>query len=385
MTTVGGVELRRRTEVKPDLVMIGAVSALTVVGLLMIYSATAPRLAAIGSSESTELVRQGFFVLLGVTAFIIASALSDRTWQALAPVVYGVALFLLVVVLSPVGVVRQGAQRWISLGIIDLQPSEIAKPAVVMALALLLAPVQENQMRWTRIARAIGIATLPAALVFVQPDLGTALVFGFVTVVMLFVAGTSVRQIAVLLISAVIGLVMMLELGVLQDYQVNRLVGFLNTEEHSLSLNYNQNQSQIAIGTGGLFGQGLFEGTQTNLAFVPSQSTDFIFTAVGEQLGFVGGSIVLGLFAVMIWRMLMVANLARDRFAQLTAAGIAAMFAFHVFVNVGMTVGILPVTGIPLPFLSEGGSFYISMMMSVGVVNSIWMRRVRPGQRPFTG
>jgi len=172
---------------------------------------------------------------------------------------------------------------------------------------------------------------------------------------------------------------------VLHEYQFNRLVGFLNTDEYSLSLNYNQNQSQVAIGSGGLFGQGLFEGSQTNLSYVPSQSTDFIFTAIGEQLGFVGGALVLGLFGLLIWRMLMVANLARDRFAQLTAAGIAAMFAFHVFVNVGMTLGILPVTGIPLPFLSFGGSFYLSMMLCVGVVNSIWMRRVRPGQRPFTG
>jgi len=149
-----------------------------------------------------------------------------------------------------------------------------------------------------------------------------------------------------------------------------------------LSYNYNQNQSQIAIGSGGLFGQGLFEGTQTNLAFVPSQSTDFIFTAIGEQLGFVGGALVILLFGVMIWRILRVATQARDRFAQLTAAGIAAMLAFHVFVNVGMTLGILPVTGIPLPFISYGGSFYMSMGLCVGVVNSIWMRRARvPGQR----
>lgn len=385
MTTLAGVELRKRREVKPDLVLIGAVAALSALGLVMIFSATAPRLAAGGHSRSEELVSQAVFVVLGVFVLITASAISDRTWQSLAPMIYAIALLLLLVVISPVGVVRQGAQRWISLGIIDLQPSEVAKPAVVMALALLLSPIQENRMRWIRVAKAVGLAAIPAGLVFFQPDLGTALVFGFVTVVMLFVAGTSFRQIALLLVAAVIALGMALELGVLHDYQVNRLVGFLNTDEHSLSLNYNQNQSQIAIGSGGLFGQGLFEGTQTNLAFVPSQSTDFIFTALAEQLGFVGGALVLGLFGVMIWRMLLIANFARDRFAQLTAAGIAAMFAFHVFVNVGMTVGILPVTGIPLPFLSAGGSFYMSMMLAVGVVNSIWMRRVRPGQRPFTG
>ncbi len=223
---------------------------------------------------------------------------------------------------------------------------------------------------------------MPTLLVFVQPDLGTALVFGFVMLVMLFVAGTSLRQISLLVLAGIVLLLAALELGVLHEYQVQRLTGFLNTDEHALSINYNQNQSQIAIGSGGLFGQGLFEGTQTNLSFVPSQTTDFIFTAIGEQLGFVGGAIVIGLFALMIWRMLLVAALARDRFAQLTAVGLAAMFAFHIFVNIGMTVGILPVTGLPLPFVSFGGSFYLSMALSIGVINSIWMRRARvPGER----
>ena len=383
-TTYTPVETRRRREVRPDLILIGSVAALSALGLLMIYSATAPRLAAAGASTTSQMIRQGWFVVLGIVVLVVASALSDRTWQALAPVVYILSLVLLLAV-DLVGATRQGAQRWISLGIIDLQPSEVAKSAVVMAIALMLAPSTENRVRWVQVAKAILIAGIPAVLVFFQPDLGTALVFGFVTVVMLFVAGTTGRQLGLLILGAVVILFAALEIGLLEDYQVNRLVGFLNTEEHSLSLNYNQNQSQIAIGAGGLFGQGLFQGTQTNLAFVPSQSTDFIFTAIGEQLGFVGGALVLGLYALMIWRMLMVANLARDRFAQITATGIAAMFAFHVFVNVGMTLGILPVTGIPLPFLSFGGSFYLTMMMSVGIVNSIWMRRIRPGQRPFTG
>jgi hypothetical protein len=143
------------------------------------------------------------------------------------------------------------------------------------------------------------------------------------------------------------------------EYQLERLEGFFSPNEQTLEVNYNQNQSQIAIGSGGMFGQGLFEGTQTNLAFVPSQTTDFIFTAVAEQLGFVGGTLVIGLYAALIWRMLMVALVARDRFGQLAATGIAAMFGFHVFVNIGMAVGLLPVTGLPLPFLSFGGSFYL--------------------------
>lgn len=382
MRTMNSVELKARASVKPDVVLLVVVAALTALGVIMIFTASAPRLEAAGASRSSQMIRQIIYVGFGVIVMFVATAISDRTWQSLAPVVYVTALLLLLAVLSPVGAIRQGAQRWIDLGIMDLQPSEVAKPAVVMALAVLLAPVTEATMRWVRIAKSLALAAVPAALVFVQPDLGTALVFGFVTVVMLFVAGTSIRQIAFLLAVGLIAVLAALELGLLHEYQVARLTGFLNSDEHALSYNYNQNQSQITIGSGGLFGQGLFEGTQTNLAFVPSQSTDFIFTAIGEQLGFVGGALVIGLFGVMIWRILLIASQARDRFAQLTAAGIAAMLAFHVFVNVGMTLGILPVTGIPLPFISFGGSFYMSMALCIGVVNSIWMRRARvPGQR----
>jgi len=326
------------------------------------------------------MVRQAVFVGGGAAVFVFASLLSVRSWRLFTPYLYAGTLLLLFAVLSPVGALRQGAQRWISLGIIDLQPSEVAKPVVILALALLLMPVEENRMRWLRIARALALMAVPAVLIFMQPDLGTMLVFGFVTVVMLFVAGTTVRQLLTLLAAAVLVLAIAVELDVLEEYQVDRLTGFLNRGEQTLSINYNQNQSQIAIGNGGMFGQGLFEGTQTNLAFVPSQTTDFIFTAVGEQLGFVGGALVIGIYAVMIWRMLSIAAAARDRFAQLTAAGVAAMFGFHVFVNVGMAVGLLPVTGLPLPFLSFGGSFYLSMALSVGIVNSIWMRRTKvPG------
>lgn len=382
MRAMNSVELKARASVKPDFILIIVVAALTALGVLMIFTASAPRLEAAGTSRSSQMVRQIIYVGLGVVVMFVATTLSDRTWQSLAPAFYVLALLLLLAVLSPVGAIRQGAQRWISLGFMDLQPSEVAKPAVVMALAALLAPVTEARMRWLRIAKALAIAAVPAAMVFVQPDLGTALVFGFVTVAMLFVAGTSMRQIVTLLVVGLVVVLAALQLEVLHDYQVARLTGFLNSDEHALSYNYNQNQSQIAIGAGGLFGQGLFEGTQTNLAFVPSQSTDFIFTAIGEQLGFVGGALVIGLFGIIVWRMLRVAALARDRFAQLTAAGIAAMIAFHVFVNVGMTLGILPVTGIPLPYISFGGSFYLSQALCIGVVNSIWMRRARvPGQR----
>lgn len=386
MTISAHVQLRPQVErSRPDFVMIGIIAVLTALGLIMILSTSGPRLEAEGSVRASQMIRQSTFVVLGVLAFLVATILSDRQWRLLTPWVYGSTLLLLILVLAPVGAIRQGAQRWISLGLFDLQPSEVAKPAVIMALAALLAGATENKVKWSRIFRAFGVVVVPAILIFLQPDLGTMLVFGFVTVVMLFVAGTDMRQLAILGFIAIASLIIAIEANVLADYQVDRLTGFLNPGEQTLSINYNQNQSQIAIGGGGMFGQGLFEGTQTNLAFVPSQTTDFIFTAVAEQLGFIGATTVIALYALLILRLLLIAAAARDRFGQLVAAGMAAMIAFHVFVNIGMTIGLLPVTGLPLPFLSFGGSFYISTLFSMGVAHSVWIHRSRVPLGPVPG
>jgi len=376
MSSISAVDLRPRpTRTKPDFVLIGITAALTALGLIMILSASGPRLEAAGLSRSSQMLRQALFVGIGSGVLLVTSIVSDRYWKLLAPFFYAGTFLVLLAVLSPIGALRQGAQRWISLGLFDLQPSEVAKVAVILALALMLAPVEEGHMKWLRLLKVGALVGFPAVLIFLQPDLGTMLVFGFVTFVMLFVAGTTVRQLVMLIVLAIALLVVAVELDLLKEYQLQRLTGFLSPNEQTLAVNYNQNQSQIAIGSGGMFGQGLFEGSQTNLAFVPSQTTDFIFTAVAEQLGFVGGTLVIALYAALIWRMLMIASGARDRFGQLAATGIAAMFGFHVFVNIGMTVGLLPVTGLPLPFLSFGGSFYIAMAASVGIVNSIWMTR----------
>jgi rod shape determining protein RodA len=376
MTSISAVDLRPRpTRTRPDFILIGITAALTALGLIMILSASGPRLEAAGLSRSSQMLRQALFVGIGSGVLLVTSVVSDRYWKLLAPLLYAGTLLVLLAVLSPIGALRQGAQRWISLGLFDLQPSEVAKVAVILALALMLAPVEEGHMKWLRLLKVGVLVGFPAVLIFLQPDLGTMLVFGFVTFIMLFVAGTTVRQLVMLIVLGVVLLVVAVELDLLKDYQLERLSGFLTPNEQTLAVNYNQNQSQIAIGSGGMFGQGLFEGSQTNLAFVPSQTTDFIFTAVAEQLGFVGGTLVIALYAALIWRMLTIAGAARDRFGQLAATGIAAMFGFHVFVNIGMTVGLLPVTGLPLPFLSFGGSFYLAMAASVGIVNSIWMTR----------
>jgi len=382
-TTLGRIELMpRASRPRPDFLLIGGMAVLSALGLLMIFSVTAPRLESLGIDRSSDMVRQAIFMVGGMVVFVVASLPGDRQWKMLAPYVYALSFLLLVAVLLPIGISRQGAQRWIPLGIIDLQPSEFAKPAVILALAALLSIVDEERVRWMRIAQSIGLVAVPSALIFLQPDLGTMLVFGFVVMVMLFVSGTTLRQLLALAIVGLVALVMAFQLNILKEYQVARLTGFLNSGEAELTLNYNQNQSQIAIGAGGLTGRGYGEGTQTNLAFVPAQRTDFIFTAVGEQLGFVGSVAVLGVYALIIYRLFMVVIAARDKFGQLVATGAAAMFSFHVFVNVGMTVGLLPVTGLPLPLMSYGGSFYGSMALTLGIVHAIWLRRTRvPGER----
>lgn len=383
MRPTESIDLRPRpARTRPDLTMLIIVAALSALGLVMILTASAPRMEAEGLEPTWQMARQALFVGIGVVGLIAASLVSDRTWRMMAPVAYVGAVFLLLLVLSPLGVERQGAQRWVGFGVVDFQPGELAKPAVILALAALLTPTEENRIRWLRIGKAVALVGLPAALIFIQPDLGTVLVFGFVTFVMLFVAGATPRQLVILAVGALLLMLFVIESGVLKDYQVARLAGFLNPGEQTLLVNYNQNQSQIAIGNGGLFGTGIGEGSQTNLAFVPAQTTDFIFTALAEQLGFVGGTLVLGLYALLIWRLLMVAANARDRFSQLTAAGIAGMIGIHVFINVGMAVGLLPVTGLPLPFMSFGGSFYLGMAISIGIANTIWMNRSKvPGER----
>jgi rod shape determining protein RodA len=366
--------LRRDRQLRPDWLLLIAYVALSALGLLMIYTASAPRLEALGVSPTRELEQQAAFVLIGFMAFGVVSLINMATIRPWVSAFYLGSIVTLVLVLSPLGSSVKGAQRWMQLGPIRFQPSEIAKLAVILALAALLAAAA-RPMRWDRVARAIALVALPSVLIFLQPDLGTMLTFGFIAAVMIFVAGATWRQMAALAVAGIIGTVGLFQVGAIKEYQITRLTAFLDPVSDVLNTQYNQYQSQIAIGTGGLFGKGLFNGTQTNLRFVPEQSSDFIFTAVGEQLGFAGSLLVLVLFGIIIWRVLVSAANASTRFGQLISAGVAALLAFHVFVNVGMTVRLMPVTGLPLPFMSSGGTVFVMMSVALGLAHSIWMRR----------
>ena len=370
-----------RRDNRSDKILFGTMLALSGFGLLMIYSATK-------NAGSFSMERQMIFVAAGLLLYFLASNVDYREYRSWVPVVSIVVLISLMVVFlfEPVN----GAQRWIPLGFFKLQPAEFAKVVVIVALASLLAPpiradMERPPLTWATIGKALLITAIPAYLILREPDLGTTMVFFFIVYVMLFAAGASWRQMVTLGISGILTGVVVWQANLLEDYQLDRIRVLFDPTVDPQGIGYNLAQSKLAIGSGQIFGSGLFQGTQTNFEYVPEQETDFIFTAVGEQLGFIGGLLVLVAFSIIIWRLLVIAINARDRFGALIAAGTAAMMMFHVFINIGMTVGITPVTGLPLPFLSQGGSFYMSMTLALGIANSIWLMRTPvPGENQLT-
>ena len=368
------VFLDRDSPLRPDMTLVVSYLVLAAVGLLMVYSATAPGLTARGLDPTAELKEQAIFVVIGFIVFGIASSIDLMELKGFVGPIYAVSIALLVVVLTPLGDSEGIAQRWIDLGLVQFQPSELAKIAVILMLASMLSTA-DVPLTWQTTLRAVAFVAVPALLNFRQPDLGTMLVFGFVLLVMLFVGGSTLRQLGFLALIGVIGTVGLFQLNQIDEYQINRLTAFIDPDANELSLSYNQVQSEIAIGSGGLLGKGLFEGSQTNLQFVPVQASDFIFTAVGEQFGFVGSAVVIALFGVILFRLLVTARNARSRFSFLVVTGIAAMLAFHIFVNIGMTIRLTPVTGLPLPFMSSGGTVFVAMSAALGLAHSAWIRR----------
>jgi rod shape determining protein RodA len=257
-----------------------------------------------------------------------------------------------------------------------LQPSEFATLVLIIAIATYCSRRPEG-LNFRDLVRMVLMSVLPIALVIKQPDLGTAILMGVILMVMLAVAGMPARYLFLLFVGAVLVVLVALNVGLLQHYQIERLTSFISPNGASQSATYNVTQAKDAIAVGGMFGQGLFHGALTNLAYVPSQQTDFIFSAVGEQLGFVGTAAVLGLFGVVAWRILRTAQLARDNYGRLLCTGFFALIVFSVFENVGMNMGIMPVAGIPLPFLSYGGSAIIGFFAAIGLVLNVHMRSVR--------
>lgn len=356
-----------------DLVLVLAALSIATLGVVMVYSATKGH---IGPANTFFLKRQAMFVGLGIVLMTVMSFVDYRRLKDLALPIYAGMIVLLVLVVSPLGVQAKGAQAWFRIGPFQFEPSEICKLALVIALSTLLSEWADD-LDLRRLGLVLLAAGAPMALLMLQPDLGTALVFVAATVALLCVAGVRARYLAVLTLVGIIGVVGVLKSDVLAEYQKARLTTFLDPSKNQAGTAYNLNQSMVTIKRGGFTGDGLFKGRQTQLNYVPEQQTDFIFTAVGEELGFIGASVLLGLYGVLLWRIWRTARLSRDRFGTLLCVGILAILTFHVFENVGMTLGIMPVTGIPLPLMSYGGSATVSTFLGLGIVLNVHMHRFR--------
>jgi rod shape determining protein RodA len=360
-----------------DLILAGLTVGVSVFGVIMVYSATKAALISQGFSPYYFLKRQGIFVVLGCLIMLGVSKFDYRRFEQLATPIYLLCILALLAVKSPLGSAALGSQRWFSFGIIQIQPSEFTVLGMILAIATYCGR-RPDGLTMRDVRRLLLMAGVPIGLVFLQPDLGTSIIMVVVLVVMLAIAGVPPRFLLLLGVLAAGAAVLAVILGVLQHYQVVRLTSFLNqnsTNPAAAQYIYQVHQAKAAIGAGGLFGQGLFHGLQTNLGYVPEQHTDFIFTAVGEQLGFVGAAGLLAALGVLAARMLRVSMLAKDQLGQLIAVGIFTFFAFSCFQNVGMIMGIMPVTGIPLPFMSYGGSAAVCFFISVGMVLSVSNRK----------
>jgi rod shape determining protein RodA len=358
-----------------DVVLLGAVVAVAVLGCLMVFSATRGRDPS--SYDTTFVARQTLFVMVGLGVLVATTLLDYRRMRELVPIAYLGTLGLLAAVVSGFGSERKGAQSWFELGPFQLQPSELAKVVVIVALAAVIVHFNQ-ELDLPRVGILLAVAFVPVGLILLQPDLGTALVFIAIVMGMLLVGGAKMRHILAVTVIGLLGVGALLGSGQLEEYQRCRLTSFLDRQDQGCEERgaaYNQDQSQVAIGSGGFPGKGYLQGTQTRLDIVPEQHTDFIFTAVGEELGFLGSGTLLALLSVIAWRIWRTAQLARDPMGTLICVGVLSMFVFQVFENVGMAMGIMPVTGIPLPFMSYGGSSTIAAFIAMGLVLNVHMRR----------
>jgi len=356
-----------------DFVLVGAAILISLIGLIMVWSTTKHRVTG---DEFYFVKRQAMFLGVGIVTMFVVLAIDYRRLRDHSMFAYIATVALLFAVLAPLGSSIKGHQAWFQLpGGFTLQPSEFAKFGLIVALAGYCNQYRGELDAW-RLTTIVALAAVPVGLVMLQPDLGTVLVLAAIMVGLLAVAGITGRQLIVLILLAVSGVYAAVGLGVLKDYQIERFNTFLDPGgSASQGSAYNQEQSKQAIAHGRITGEGLANGSQTQGGFVPEQHTDFIFTSVGEELGFVGAVVLLALFAIVMWRTWRTARLSRDFFGTLVCAGVLSMLAFQTFENIGMTMGIMPIAGIPLPFMSYGGSSLITTFACIGLVANVSMRR----------
>ena len=358
-----------------DWVLLAAVAALVAYGLWVLDAVTRNDVAG---NPDYFVVRQGANVALGAVALTVATFVNPEVYRRLRKPLYVALLGILVIVFVADQI--RGTNRWIEIGFFRFQPSEIGKVLLAIVVAAFLAERGRRMGEWGTTVGAVGLAAVPTILVFLEPDFGTAIIYGAILAAALFVAGTRWLQLAVLAASALFTALLMLwilpsaGITILQPYQVERLTGFLNPDHDPSGATYNVTQSITAVGSGGLDGRGVAGATQTNMNYLPEHQTDFIFASLAEQRGFLGAALLLLLFAIIAWRGVKTIAIAPSLFTAALAASLVLALVFQVFVNIGMTIGVAPVTGIPLPFVSYGGSSMAASLLMVGLLEGIHAR-----------
>ncbi|MDT0465486.1 rod shape-determining protein RodA [Streptomyces gibsoniae] len=355
-------------------------TALSLIGAALVYSATRNRTEINQGDPYYFLIRHLMNMGIGFALMIGTIWLGHRTLRTAVPILYGFSILLILLVLTPLGATINGNRNWIVFGGgFSLQPSEFVKITIILGMAMLLSarvdagdkPHPDHRT----VAQALGLAAVPMMIVMLMPDLGSTMVMAVTVLGVLLASGASNRWVFGLLGAGTLGAVAVWQLHILDEYQINRFAAFANPSLDPAGVGYNTNQARIAIGSGGLTGAGLFHGSQTTGQFVPEQQTDFVFTVAGEELGFVGAGLIIVLLGVVLWRACRIARETTELYGTIVAAGIIAWFIFQAFENIGMTLGIMPVAGLPLPFVSYGGSSMFAVWIAVGLLQSIRVQR----------
>ncbi|SOD66374.1 rod shape determining protein RodA [Streptomyces zhaozhouensis] len=361
-----------------DWVLLLAALALSVIGILLVWSATRNRTEINGGDPHFFLIRQGLNLAIGVGLAVGVMWLGHHRLRSAVPLIFAFAMVFMLLVFSPLGTEINGQRAWLSLGGYTLQPGEFAKIAIILGMAVIMADQVDAGDRdhpsRRAVLQALALAAGPICVVVID-DLGMAMVLSMIVLGILLASGASLKWSIGLMLAGVFGAVLVWTLGILDEYQIDRFAAFADPSRDPAGVGYNTNQARIAIGSGQLDGKGLFQGTQTTGQFVPEQHTDFIFTVAGEELGFLGAGGIIVLIGIVLWRALRIARDSTELYGTIIAAGIVAWFAFQCFENIGMALGIMPVAGVPLPFLSYGGTAMFVVWIAIGLLQSVRMKR----------
>jgi rod shape determining protein RodA len=358
-----------------DPILTAAVGALLVIGTLLVYAATRDWYSANGLDPEYYLKRHVINIVIGIALAWGTTIIDYRLLRAYTPFIWGLGVFGLILVLIPgIGSEINGAQAWIGLPFgFQVQPAEIAKISIIIGISMLLSERTHNSDEPSNqdVLKALGVAALPILLILLQPDMGTVFIISASVVTIIAVSGAPTRWVVGLLLVAVIGGFVATKAGVVTEYQLKRLQSFVDPNADTQGAGYQLRQARITVGSGGLLGTGLFDGPQTSGRFVPEQQTDFIFTVAGEQLGFIGSGFIIFLLFIVLMRGFAIARRSTDPYGTLVSTGVVAWFAFQIFENIGMTLGLMPMTGVPLPFLSYGGSSMFANLIGFGLLQNV--------------